>query len=155
MVRGTLDLTPHSFLFLSSLRGWQIPAASSDSGKHQVPPQSQPNTSPAFRLGEAALQKDYGWRLSVSGLVSPTGQYRPAGKDHSRRPPQNPYAWHRDLVRRGTQGRVMGGGGRVTQQVPTNGLKFSEPQTHNPVPSRQQRQCGQQRGAEDRAEIVE
>lgn len=120
-----------------------------------MPPRSQPNTSPALRLGEAVLQKDYGWRLSVSGLASPTRQCRPAGKDHSRRPPQNPYAWHRDLVRRGTQGRVMGGGGRVTQQVPTNGLKFSEPQTHNPVPSRQQRQCGQQRGAEDRAEIVE
>ena len=109
---GALDLTPYSFPFLPSPDDWQIPAASSDSGKHQVPPGSQPNW-----LGKVTLLQDFGWGLSVSGPVSPAKQCRPTGKDHAKqcrptaRPPRNPHAQHRDLVRQGTQGRLMGRGG--------------------------------------------
>lgn len=135
--RGTLDLTPHSFPFLSCPGDWQILAASFRLWKASGAPTKPAQHLPCLQVDEAALRKDYGWRLFWLGF--PPRQCRPADKDHSRRPPRNPRAWDRDLGRRGTQGGMIGRDRPVTQQVPKNKLKFSEPQTHNPVPSRQQR----------------
>lgn len=52
--------------------------------------------------------------------VSPTRQCSPPGEDQERRLSGNPHAQHRDLVKRGSQGRMVGRGGRVTPPLPSS-----------------------------------
>lgn len=86
-------------------------------------------TLPGPRLSEVVLLQNLGWGLSASGSASPTRQCSPVEQDLER-PSWDPHlipsmvnkAW---AVR--PQGRTMGRGGWVSQQVPRKGIKFPEP----------------------------